>query len=70
MRFLHKAWQDKRPTPTRRVRWYEPDSGEGVRIAFEVNRVYESHEEAERDYEDFIAGDLSAFLSLELGDDQ
>ena len=68
MRAYHKSWQDKRPGFTKRVRWYQGQAGEtlSIRLHFEdygehraCNRFYTDHGEATRDYETFIAGEVT-----------
>lgn len=59
MRALHKAWQNRRPGWTRRVRWYE--GPEDIRLQFEdelgkANLIYERKVVATKAYEAFIAG--------------
>lgn len=66
-----KGWQDKRPGWTCRVRWLE--GYETVRLEFtdptgKCSRVYNKvteHGQASRDYEAFIAGDLTVEMILE-----
>lgn len=65
MRSFHKGWQDKRgPGWTRRVWLYLGQEGEAVRVKFsdveehrEFSQFYMRREDAERDYERFVAGE-------------
>lgn len=56
MRYFHKSWQDKRPTPTRRVRWYQGE--DDIRLQFEdefgvINAVFSDEEAAQTTYDSF-----------------
>lgn len=63
MRALHKAWQDRRPGFTRRVRWYEGrtiDGGVTIRLQMEEygevsNLFFNDRDEAQRVYDEFVA---------------
>ena len=68
MRAHHKSWQSDRPLKrdSRRVRWFQGNVGGqlSIRLNFEdgdgsCNRFYTSKEEANAEYEAFIAGELS-----------
>lgn len=70
MRSLHKAWQNKRPGWTRRVRWYE-GPGPDIRLEFQdeerkVNVFFDSHEEAQKWYDAFAEGTSAKELTYTL----
>lgn len=59
MRYRHKSWQDRRPSPTRRVAMFVGEFD--VRLKFEdetgnVNRFYPDKDAAQADWDAFIAG--------------
>jgi hypothetical protein len=70
MRALHKAWQDKRPGWTRRVRWFQ-GTGEDIRLEFtdeerKVNVFFDSPEEAQRWFDSFVQGTSAKALTYTL----
>lgn len=68
-RVLHKSWQSDRPLQpgSRRVKWYEGSDFQGgdcdIRLEFltpteKFSQYYTFREDAQADYEAFIAGTL------------
>lgn len=67
MHKLHKSWQNRRSAFTKRVCWYEPvQVTESIRLTFfdvcfgEIDSYYHDEAIAQRDYDAFRLGKLSA----------
>lgn len=59
-RFLYKSWQDKRPAPNYRIRWYDPGNDwNSIKLTVDTpegqfRSYYPTIEAAQQAWDDFV----------------